>query len=148
MLTAPSGTSDTFSRETDWPSWWRRGPRPLARGRASLFSRRSWFSSGPAGRGQGVVLRVVDADRLVETGQLKDLAVVVGQAVGEHPLALALGAHEQRDEQTDATAVHVVETGEVEHYRAHPVPARAAVGVHQHVFALGGDVALDVDYAD
>ena len=26
--------------------------------------------------------------------------------------------------------------------------ARAAVGVHQHVLALGGDVALDVDHAD
>jgi hypothetical protein len=45
----------------------------------------------------------VDADRLVEAGQLEDLAVVVREAVGEHLLVLALGANEQRDEQSDAT---------------------------------------------
>jgi hypothetical protein len=33
----------------------------------------------------------VDRDRLVETGQLEDLAIVIGQAAGENPLAIALG---------------------------------------------------------
>jgi hypothetical protein len=37
---------------------------------------------------------------------------VVREAVGEHLLVLALGANEQRDEQSDATAVHVVEPGD------------------------------------
>ena len=73
----------------------------------------------------------MDADRFVEPGQLEDLPVVVGQAVREHLLAVAMGAHEQRYEQADATAVHVFELREAEHDRAHAVDARARVRVHQ-----------------
>ena len=52
---------------------------------------------------------VVDPDRLVEPGQLEDLAVVLSQAERQEALVLALHPDEQRDQQADAAAVHVVE---------------------------------------
>src|SRR5687767_8552834 len=106
--------------------------------------RRSLVSSGRAGVSQGVCFRVVDADGLVEAGQLEDLAVVVRKAMREDALVLALRPHEQRDEQPDAATVHVLEAGEVEHDRLHTLPARTAVRVHQYVLALSRDVSLDV----
>ena len=91
----------------------------------------------------------MDADGLVEARELEDLPEVLGQAVGEYPLVLVLGAHKQHHEQADATAVHVVEPGEVEHDGLHAWLARATVGGHEHVLALrvtifsemGGDEA-------
>src|ERR1019366_9583634 len=78
--------------------------RLVGRSQSSSFyppgGRRSGAGSDQSGR-----LAVVDADRIVKTGQLEDLAVVLAQAEGQESLALALHAHEQRHQQADAAAI-------------------------------------------
>src|SRR6187551_2246228 len=64
----------------------------------------------------GRLFVLVDLDRLVEAGQRQDLAVVLGQAARQQAHAAALGTHQERDEQSDATAVHVLQPREVENY--------------------------------
>ena len=67
MSTAPSGTSETFSVETFLAQ--------LVASRAAAFSLTSLMMRSLCGarRGERVGLGVVDADRLVEAGQLEDL---------------------------------------------------------------------------
>src|SRR4051794_41985182 len=88
MLTAPSGTSDTFRVETALAQF--------VASRAAACSSTSLMICSPSGlggarRGQRVGLRVVDADRLVEAGQLEDLPGMVGEAEGEQLLRGAGG---------------------------------------------------------
>src|SRR5664279_1211319 len=85
----------------------------VVRGSDSLGMVVSPFASA-AGRGERCGLVVVDADRLVEAGQVEDLAVVLVEPEGEQPLLLAVGAHEQHHEQADPARVHVLELREVE----------------------------------
>ena len=47
----------------------------------------------------------MDADGLVESGEVEDLPVVLGQSERQQLLVAAAGAHEQRHEQADAAAV-------------------------------------------
>ena len=71
MLIAPSGTSATFSVETFLAQF--------VASRAAAFSLTSLIAGSllcGARRGQRVGLGVVDSDRLVEAGQLEDLAVM------------------------------------------------------------------------
>ena len=105
------------------------------------------FLSGQAAAAIASDSLAVDRDRLVQPGQLEDLAVVVGEPEGEQPLLLAVGPHEQRDEQADPARIHVVETGEVEDDPAGLLAACPAVGVHQRRFAGGRHLARDVDHA-
>ena len=61
------------------------------------------------------------------------------------PLALALSADQQRHQQADAGAVHVLQVGEVEQDdRTGPV-AGLIIGVHQRLFGEAGHLALDGD---
>src|SRR4051794_29404959 len=115
------------------------GSRAVPRGARSRNGRLG------ARRHHGAVLVVVHADDLVEAGQLEDLPVVLGQAVGAQLLVGTLGADEQRDQQADAAAVHVVQAGEVQDDPAGLLRARLAVGVHELVLARRRDVALELD---
>src|SRR5215203_248726 len=113
-------------------------PRRPASLSASLLSVRS---------PDGLLLGVVDADGVVEARDLEDVAVVVGEAVGEEPLFLAVDADEQRDQEPDAATVHVLQALEVQDYRSHAPVAGLVVGVHQDALGEGGELALDVDDA-
>ncbi len=103
----------------------------------------------PAAPGQAVaasdgrVLVVDDLDRLVEAGQLEDLAVVIGQPGRDQAPPTALGADQQGHQQADAATVHVLELAEVEDHRRRPVRDREAVRRAEVAFAGGRDVARD-----
>src|SRR5688572_28873343 len=62
-----------------------------------------------SGAGERLVLALDDADRLVEAREREDLAVVLRETEGHQALAMALGADEERHEQADPRAVHVLE---------------------------------------
>src|SRR5437867_2105966 len=92
-------------------------------------------------------LVLVYRDRLVEPRELEDLAVVLVETVGGKMLLLPVRADEQRDEQSDPAAVHVLETLEVQDDHARPRAARRGVRLHKLLLGPGGDLTLDVDDA-
>src|ERR687896_2006184 len=67
------------------------------------------------------LLGIEDADGVVEACDLEDVLVVIGEAVGEEPLLLAVDADEQRDQEPYAATVHVLEALEVQDDGADPV---------------------------
>src|ERR1035438_7427626 len=89
---------------------------------------------------------VVDGDRLIETGELEDLAVVVAEAVGSKLLPLPVGADQQRHEHADPAAVHVLQAGEVEHQPMRRLAAGFLIRRHQDGLAGRGDLALDIHH--
>jgi hypothetical protein len=72
---------------------------------------------------------------------------MVAEADRSQALALPLNSHEERHEEADATTVHVVEAGEVEHDRLGAGGACRRVRIHQGTFAGGCHVAPDDDGA-
>jgi len=72
------------------------------------------------------------------------LAAHCVQADGEEPLVPALGPHEERDEEPDAAAVHVLEAAEVQHYGAGAARRGLRVRIHEDVLTEGGDLPLYV----
>src|ERR1017187_9835472 len=89
---------------------------------------------------------VVDGDRLIEAGELEDLAVVVAEAVGSKLLPLPVGADQQRHEHADPAAVHVLQAGEVEHQPMRQLAAGFLIRRHQDGLAGRGDLALDIHH--
>src|SRR5688500_60754 len=81
--------------------------------------------------GKRLFLAADDPDGLVEAGERQDLAVVVGQAERHQPLALPLSAYEERHEQPDTGAVHVLELREIQGDGAGRGVGGTRVGVHQ-----------------
>src|SRR6185503_12137697 len=90
----------------------------------------------------------VDLDRFVQARKGQDLAVVVGQPACQQADAAALRANEQRDQQADATTVHVLEAGEVEDDRAGTVIDGSCVAGHQVGLARRRHVAGDAECGD
>src|SRR6478752_9103590 len=97
-------------------------------------------SGGGGGRERGRLV-VVDRNGLVEARQREDLAVMLGEADGQELLPGALCPDEQRHEEADPTAVHVVELAEVEDDRARI--AGVDVRGHDRRLAAPGDLAVD-----
>src|SRR4249919_3732590 len=93
-----------------------------------------------AGGGERLGFVGMDADRLVEAGQVEDLAVVLVQPVREQALLVAVRADEQGDEQADPARVHVLELREVEDDRSRTLAAGLLVGLSQGAVATRGDL--------
>ena len=103
---------------------------------------------GCAGRVQGLILRIKDANGLVQTGYFEDVPVMLAQSIREKTLLLAVDPNEERDQQPNATAVHVLHLGEVQDDGARTRGAGPGVRVHERILGKSGDVALHVDDAD
>src|SRR5919202_2388675 len=121
----PFGTHSTASFSTCWRASWQS---------RWLMSCRS-TGSGAVGCGQRLGLRLIDADGLVQARQVKDVPVMVAQAKGEEALLLAFHADQQRDQQTDAPAVHVLHRTEVQDNGAGTGRGCLRVGIHEHIFS-------------
>src|SRR4051794_23580098 len=111
MLTAPSGTSDTFRVETALAQFV--ASRAAACSSTSLMAC-SRSGLGGARRGERVGLRVVDADRLVEAGTLEDLAGVRGGGESAPLDAGRAAAGQQAHDQRDPGGVDVARALEVQ----------------------------------
>src|SRR4029450_4563916 len=136
-LTASAGT---------WPSWGVvtfLAQQAESRGSVAMVG----SLSGRVGLGERLGLAVVDADRLVQAGQLEDLPVVLVQPERDQALALAVGPDQQGDQHPDAATVHVLQAAEVEADGAGGLATGPRVGVGQGLLGRRGDVALEVDDA-
>src|ERR687897_3314577 len=96
------------------------------------------------GRPDRFVFGIEDADSVVQACDLEDVPVVLGEAVGEEPLLLAVDADEQRDQEPDAATVHVLEALEVQYDGARLAVTSLVVGVHQNVLGECRELSLDV----
>src|SRR5918998_2611059 len=92
----------------------------------------------------GLLFRIVDGDGVIEARDLEDAPVVVAEAVGQQLLLFAVDADEQRNQETDAATVHILEVLEVQDDRTYLPIAGLVVGVHQHVLGERGELPLHV----
>src|SRR5438105_243432 len=137
----------------------RRRPRTfalIAPTRSLASSRRTGFAQLASSRDIAVLplcpdgrerrgLGVMDPDRFIEAGKLKNLFVVIVQSTCEELLLLPVRAHEKRHEQPDPATVHVVEAREIEQDRPRLL-ARLAVRGHERTLRRSGHVAAHADH--
>src|SRR3954452_19871975 len=97
---------------------------------------------------QGAVFVGVDRQEVGEAGDLEDLAVVRGQAVGPHLDAGRPGAGEQAHDQRDAGRVDVARALEVEDHGLGRLGAGLLPGRLERFLGAAVDVAGEVDNGD
>src|SRR5579884_585464 len=140
-LTAPSGTCETFTLGTGWA-------HPLDVWGGCCVPSAMICSLLGLCRLDGVRFRLVRADCLVEASELEDGLVVVAETAGQETLLGAVDADQQRDQEADATTVHVLEVVEVEDDDAGPIVGREGVRIGESLIGKGRQFPFDVEHGD
>jgi hypothetical protein len=92
-------------------------------------------------RSQGDRLAGIQRDHLIQSGDFKNLAIMVAEPITNDILVVSPGVDQQSDQHADAKAVHICQPGKVENNR----PEITLNSLLERIPGKRGDFAFDID---